>query len=486
MRNDLVAVGRIAKREGRHLTSWGPLLLLAALSGCVAPAPTYVGANDPFRQAEDRHGAHYPELRLALIVSDNTRMALDHVAETRTKSVIALPYPEMEPAYLVADLMRVLQAQFKEVHKVETVEQAKAMGADLVMVLDLRIQIGIQAIRDAVTQVGSTFHALNGSPIDTIQGNGTATSILFDGKYMFAKNWKLAVSDFDAKLEGSTRLRAFALARNRPGAMSEAALADSAPLAAPVATTAPLKGPAQFGQYYALVVGNDRYLNVTPLKTAENDAQAVASVLRDDYGFTVKLILNATRAQMLDAFDDYRRTLGATDNLLIYYAGHGYLDADSDRGYWIPVDADQERRANWLSNSDIADTVRAVRARHVLVVADSCYSGTLTRGLSVMGTPLDDYARLAGKRARTALSSGGLEPVEDAGGGGHSVFAKAFLNALAHNPGVVDMSQIFSSLRREVMLASPQTPRYGDIRQAGHDGGDFIFVRTIPPTPARP
>ena len=90
---------------------------------------------------------------------------------------------------------------------------------------------------------------------------------------------------------------------------------------------------------------------------------------------------------------------------------------------------------------------------------------------------LDDFSRLAQKRARTALVSGGLEPVEDAGGGKHSVFAKAFLDALAANTGIVDMSQIFSSMRRQVILSAQQTPQYSDIRQVGHEGGDFIFVR---------
>jgi hypothetical protein len=27
------------------------------------------------------------------------------------------------------------------------------------------------------------------------------------------------------------------------------------------------------------------------------------------------------------------------------------------------------------------------------------------------------------------------------------------------------------------MLASDQTPEYANIRKAGHDGGDFLFVR---------
>jgi uncharacterized caspase-like protein len=457
-------------------TQWFIVVLLASLVACVAPTPSYVKADDPFKPFDANRGARFKDLKLAFLVSDNTRIALQHVADTERKSFGFASYPEMDPGHLVADILQVLQAQFKEVHKVDSVEQARTIGADLVTVLDLRIQVGIPGVRGAVTQVASDFHTLEGAPIDTIVGSGTETSILYDGRYMFAKNWKIAVGEFGTRLGSSAKLQAFAGGRKPVDAELEAALPVHPPQAAP-GSGEPVNGKAPFGDYYALVVGNDAYLNVTPLKTAGNDAQAVAALLTEAYGFKVKLLLNATRTQMLDAFDEYRQTLRESDNLLIYYAGHGYLDSDSDRGYWIPVDADNHRRANWLSNSDVADTVRAVRANHVLVIADSCYSGTLTRGLSVMGTAVDDYTRLAQKRARTALSSGGLEPVEDAGGGGHSVFAKAFLAALAANKGVEDMSDIFPGLRREVMLASPQTPRYGDIRQAGHDGGDFIFVK---------
>ena len=77
-----------------------------------------------------------------------------------------------------------------------------------------------------------------------------------------------------------------------------------------------------------------------------------------------------------------RGQLTANDNLLIYYAGHGILDTYAQEGYWLPIDAEQGNPSNWISNSDLTNMVRAIRAKHVMVVADSCYSGTLVRSVS--------------------------------------------------------------------------------------------------------
>ena len=70
-----------------------------------------------------------------------------------------------------------------------------------------------------------------------------------------------------------------------------------------------------------------------------------------------------------------------------------------------------------------------------------------------------------------------LEPVLDAGGAGHSVFARAFIDVLTENAGVLDGQELFARVREPVTANAEQTPEYGTIRFAGHDGGDFIFVR---------
>ena len=229
--------------------------------------------------------------------------------------------------------------------------------------------------------------------------------------------------------------------------------------------------------YHALIIGNNEYQNMDKLKTAVNDAREVEKLLAGQYGFKTNLLLNASRRDILKALNRFRRQLKSEDSLLIYYAGHGWLDREADLGYWLPVDAEKGDSTNWIPNATITGTIRAIPARHILLVADSCYSGSLSRGVDVGIRPQDYFDKLARKKSRTVLTSGGLEPVMDSGGGKNSVFARQFINALKGNQDKIDGQYLFSRLRRPVMLISDQTPVYSDIRKSGHEmGGDFVFV----------
>ncbi len=232
-----------------------------------------------------------------------------------------------------------------------------------------------------------------------------------------------------------------------------------------------------YGRYHALVIGNNNYRHLSDLETAINDANAIGRVLREDYGFAVKVLTNATRTDILDTFSQYRRKVSAKDNLLIYFAGHGHLDRDMDEGYWLPIDAVEDSFTNWISNSSIISSVRGMQAKHVMVVADSCFSGTLVRAVKITPRTPGSLQKFVNLKARTALTSGGIEPVTDVGGGQHSVFARALLSLLEKNSGVMNGQELFVALRRQVQLNADQIPEYGDIRKAGHDGGDFLFVR---------
>ena len=84
---------------------------------------------------------------------------------------------------------------------------------------------------------------------------------------------------------------------------------------------------------------------------------------------------------------------------------------------------------------------------------------------------------MASKWAQVAITSGGLEPIANKGGGENWPFAKAFMDVLGNNKAVMDGTTLFSKMRRSVMVNAEQTPRYLDMRNAGHDGCDFLFMR---------
>ena len=232
------------------------------------------------------------------------------------------------------------------------------------------------------------------------------------------------------------------------------------------------------GQRHALLIAVDEYDDLPNLKTPKNDVKVLSGLLKRSYGFNTNVLINPTRTEIVKVLTNYRSTLGSNDSFLIYYAGHGWLDSDAEEGYWLPKDAQQSNPANWLSNSTITSYLKAIESRHLMVVADSCYSGTLTRGLNLQQKSPNYFQKMMSRKSRTVLTSGGLEPVSDVGGiGNHSIFASAFFKALNENPNILDGADIFAAVKRPVQYNSDQVPQYSIIHKAGHDGGDFLFIK---------
>lgn len=244
-----------------------------------------------------------------------------------------------------------------------------------------------------------------------------------------------------------------------------------------------------FGTYRAVVVGNDNYSALPGLETAVRDAREVARVLEERYGFQVRLITDADRGELITGLNEVAREAGPLDHLLVYYAGHGTLVNES--GYWQLVDADPLDTSNWVhTRYDVGSLLDGSAARHVLVVADSCYAGAMGDGGSGV---VDEVAGAGGlrqrveellaRRSRLVLTSGSLEPVLDSGDGHgtHSVFAAAFLAALGDNDGLLRTPQLHADLRQRVEGAAAelgirQMPGLAPIPASKHDGGDFFFL----------
>jgi hypothetical protein len=251
----------------------------------------------------------------------------------------------------------------------------------------------------------------------------------------------------------------------------------------------------QFGKYYALIIGNQDYDKLEDLGSPLRDAARAAKLLEEKYGFTVELLSNVSNLQIMQALNQLNDVLTEDDNLLIYYAGHGsrIKSGDWESGYWLPVNADlPPNDTRWVSNESITRHLSRLKAKRVLVMADSCYAGLLSSapGFIFAGNNAsysEEYLKFVlPKKSRVLLTSGGDHPVLDNSGQGklgkgHSVFASALLEQLENNQKIMSGSELFLNIRDEVKRAAnavgvKQTPEFKTIKGAGHEAGSFFFI----------
>ncbi len=237
------------------------------------------------------------------------------------------------------------------------------------------------------------------------------------------------------------------------------------------------------GSHYALIIGNNDYQYIGKLQTPIHDAEMINQILKNQFGFKTKLLIDGTRRKILKAFNTLGNKLKPNDSLLVYYAGHGHFNKETQSAYWLPVDAEQSDDINWIMAESLTRKLKIFPSNHVMIVADSCYSGTLTRGIIRRQKNKNNrniyLKKMLQKPSRTLLASGGNEPVADGGGGGHSIFAKMFIDGLKNMEKSVFTAEelYYEHIKEKVAGNALQIPEYNTIRNSGHDGGDFVFSK---------
>lgn len=240
----------------------------------------------------------------------------------------------------------------------------------------------------------------------------------------------------------------------------------------------------------ALVVGINKYKNVSPLGYAVSDAEEVKNILINELGFSSDNVLylvdeGATKGGILRAFhtftsDDVR----VDDRLFVFFAGHGHTRTGfrGEVGYLVPYDADMNDSSSFIRWDELTRNAELIRAKHVLFVMDACYGGlAVNRDLQSGSSRFlkDMYQRFS----RQVITAGKAdEVVSDSGGPlpNHSVFTGHFIEGVrgkaANEYGVITASGLMAYVYAKVAndMNSEQTPHYGQF-----DGdGDFIF--TVP------
>ena len=227
---------------------------------------------------------------------------------------------------------------------------------------------------------------------------------------------------------------------------------------------------------YMLMIACDNYKYWRPLNNPVKDAQDVKKVLIKKYGFTQENVFElmnneVTPAKVEQAFDKLVDVGTNRDNLIIYYSGHGYYDKKYDEGFWVPVDGRTTDKSSYIRNTDIVKYLKALKFKHVFLIIDACFSGSLFsqghRGY------VDKVEAL---KSRWGFTSGSLEFVSDGKKGENSPFAKQLLDFLKGNvQDKFPVSQLIQSVKVAVANNTKQLPVGKPIQNVGDAGGEFIF-----------
>lgn len=234
----------------------------------------------------------------------------------------------------------------------------------------------------------------------------------------------------------------------------------------------------EIGKQYLVLIATDTYSEWSSFRgsrTPVNDSQKLKKEITTFYHMDriIELYNNkATKAAIYNLLRSFKKEgqnqLSKSDSLFIYYAGHGELDRETDKGYWIPYDGGLNKisKSNWMDHSELTGLIKNIEADHILIVSDSCFSGALLS--AYMGENLRDTEQSLKKvypfRARKVLTSGAKEyvPVK-------SVFAESFRDALKKQKSrlYVKMSSIFNSIEDIVVKKTGNRPLYNDLEGVG-------------------
>ncbi|MCK4749908.1 MAG: caspase family protein, partial [Bacteroidales bacterium] len=224
----------------------------------------------------------------------------------------------------------------------------------------------------------------------------------------------------------------------------------------------------QESEYYALIIGINNYSDfaIRSLDHAISDAESLFEVLSEEYTFkreNIQFLKDAKREEIIYALDNLSYKVTPYDNLLIFYAGHGYFDENSNIGYWLPSDARKISKADWFRNSTLVDYLKEIDSRHTLLITDACFGGSIFNTRAAFMDAPKAIEKLYELPSRKAMTSGTLTEVPD-----QSSFAKYLVDRLDVNrEKYLSSEQLFSSLRTAVLNNSDAVPQYGEIRNVG-------------------
>ena len=243
---------------------------------------------------------------------------------------------------------------------------------------------------------------------------------------------------------------------------------------------------------YALVIGIDKYKNVSNLDYAVKDAESVANLLKENFNFSsknIKTLLNeeATLSNIKNSLSEIAYSAKENDRVLIYFAGHGITDDLPDggeMGYLLPIDGKPDKLfATSIPMDDLKRISSMSASKHMLFLIDACYGGLAATGARGIDSKTPNYIdKITRDKSRQIITAGGRgEQVIEKSEWGHSAFTLNLIRALEdgkadlNDDGYITAEELGVFLKDKVTIDSgnQQTPVS---RRFTSQEGEFVFI----------
>ena len=245
-------------------------------------------------------------------------------------------------------------------------------------------------------------------------------------------------------------------------------------------------GPSE-ARRIALVVGNDSYKNVQPLRNARQDAKSIAEVLRG-LGFDVTLKQDLSLTSMKAALREFKSRVGGGDEVIFYFSGHG-VQFDGTN-YLVPIDIVAENEQQVADDAvplqRVLDDLRDQKARFALAIVDACRDNPFKgQGRAIGGRGLAPvmaangqmvlYSAGAGQAALDRLGPNDTNP--------NGVFTRVLIKQM-QRPGV-PADRVLKNVRDEVVQLAKNASHEQVPALYDQSIGEFYFRPGAPEVPGR-
>jgi len=453
----------------------------------------------------------YPtkDLKLALVVSEQTRVSTQRVREACDKSAI-----ECDPSTFFEEMSNVIAGSFKTIIRVDSVDSPAARKADIIGVLD------IDAKAEAVSYARHMAFMFLAVPTlflicphlkETLDISGKASFMTPDRKPIdavsFEWSWSCGPECLKPLLQAasvelpwqladglarSKALEDYARNPSKPAPPPEPVRQAKAPAAATASgVDAPSYKAAEDPRAFALVIGIEKYASLPEARFAERDAEAVSDHLLA-LGVPARNILTLTgeragRAAIEKYVESWLPRNAAEDSrVIVFFAGNGAPDPDTRQAYLVPYDGDPK----FLKNTGyplkrLYEKLGALKAKEIIVALDTSFSGAggrsvLPDGARPLVTKVDTGEDAAGRlvvlSASAADEGAGIEE-----GQAHGLFTYHFLSALNERKGELTARQLYDSLLPRIKDAARRAGREQTVQIIPAEPGQRDAIRLVRP-----